>query len=666
MFGLIGDGDTNGEVIIVSPYKTVDPPGVTAVNVTTDYGLLGVGPVSGTTTTAFNSGAFADVLPQSQPSPAGRSGVYSGSLSAQGSMVAMQLNKGGYQILPVGYGSSRFLEMFQRSNDSGSTGVQEGEEYFTVNGVNYPVARVQPYLTGYMRQYWRDPVTTTFGSNSAIPALTGVVPEGITSMPGILLYYIDLQLTRVTGSNYFDLSKFLNTFNQSLGWLYQSNSYLAALKTAGKTNLEYYGATDYKSFVSQGFNKYKQGKALIAAIRNQGSAVQYIDEGYFGTPNSLVKVLVNSGLGYINNLSTTLVANGVTLEQIYDSANTPLCTQLLQAITNADDLLVIQSVLDSSIPNITSAMDYCSIETASGLPNDSAFKTLADFGKDIYDQAPNLIYKSGAALATMINNVQTEVSDSVESLSAGGNLLPDSVINSLRQNLPTNGKDSPISILDLMGLVSGYITEPMSKVNEGIGALYATSYGPRIRTTLSEISRYDAKVALSQAEAAAAARYQTVPPTVYDLYVDEQGIQRGSGAKISGGPDYWEINRDAKIKEYYAILNEIANDNTDKIKAIFNLINDNYNIVCEFVNSEYQNYAKAGANFKSYQDNSQIFNFVLSLPQYAADNQNIGTDTLLYKMAQPNSAGDLVKATMAMAKNNQILGESGVRIKGQI
>ncbi len=133
-----------------------------------------------------------------------------------------------------------------------------------------------------------------------------------------------------------------------------------------------------------------------------------------------------------------------------------------------------------------------------------------------------------------------------------------------------------------------------------------------------------------------------------------------------GGMDYWETNKGLKIQEYYNILNEVANDNDANIKYIFNTINNNYNEFCTLLNYEYQNFARASATFQSYSDNSQIFNFVSALPGYTADTQNIGTDTLLYGMAQPNSAGDLVKAAMATAKNNQILGAAGVRIKGQI
>lgn len=649
-------------VDVIAQYTTVPAPGAETTTVTADYGVLGIGPASGTITTEFNAGAYVDGDPDdSQAIADNRSGVYSGSLSAQGNMVAMQLNQGEYKYQPVPVNSSRWWSLVR--SIFGGTAIGGAADFAE------PTEEI-PYLTGYLRQYWRDPTTCTFGNDSAIPAITGVVPASFPSIPGNLMYYVDLQMTRVSGSNYFNVSTFINTFNQTLAWLTTTNNYVAATNNAKKTNLEYYGATDYKSFVSQGFDVYKQGKALVTAIRNQGVTTQLINEGHFGTPNAVVKTLITNGLGYINNLSSTMAANGVNIEQIYDEAYTTLCIAQLEAITNVDDLAVIQGVLDSSIPNMTSPMAYCSIEASSGLFNDSAFKTFAEFGLDIIERAPGLSFATGLALATLITNVQTEVSNSVESLASNDSLIPQSVIDALRLNLPTNGENAPVSMLNVIGLACGYLTNYMAKVNNGVAALYATSYGPRIRSVLTEISRYDARVALTAVEAKAAKQFVIVPPPVYGsvtTFDQVTGIMSSTEVLVDkGGPDYWETNRDLKIKEYYAILNEVANDNNDNIKIIFNTINDNYNEFCKLLSYEYQNFARASATFQTFSDNSQVFNFVSSLPGFTADTQNLGTDTILYGMAQPNSAGDLVKAAMANAKNNQILGEAGVRIRGQI
>lgn len=634
-----------------------------------NYDVLGAGPSPAPAEGAFDSDVYADANPTIDQAVTGYSGVYNGSLSAQGNMVAMQLSTGGYKTVPITYASSRwsFLIISAIKNIGAGSIYDDTVQYIKgADGVNYPVAEIKPFLTGYLRQYWKDPTKTTFGADSAIPALTGVVPAAFTGMQGSLLYYIDAQLTRVTGSNYFDIFAFLNKFNKALAWVTTSNNYIASLKNASETNLSYYGATDYKSFISQGFDTYKQSKALVAAIRNQGLMTETINSGFFGTPNAVVRTLITNGLGYINNLSSTIAANGINVDDMYSTAYTALCVELLQGITNAADLETIQGVMESSIPNMVSPYDYCSIEASSGLPNDSIFKTMGDFGADIFVKAPNIIVKDGGALATLLNNVQTTTGSSVENLAQQNSLLPQGVIDALTNNLPTNGKNSPVSILNVIGLPSGYLTGQLKKVNDGLAALYGSSYGHSIRSILTDISRYAAKQPLNYAEDVAAHKYQPVPPKITHDEYDEQTGEYKTIVDFEGGPDYYQVQLDQKIQDYYNLLNQIANDSNENIQSIVSTINNNYNELCQTLSLEYTNYNKANTTSGTYTDNSQLYSFVLSMPFYAADIQNLGTDTMIYGMAQNNSSGDLVKAIMGQAKNNQILGEVGVRIKGQI
>jgi hypothetical protein len=79
---------------------------------------------------------------------------------------------------------------------------------------------------------------------------------------------------------------------------------------------------------------------------------------------------------------------------------------------------------------------------------------------------------------------------------------------------------------------------------------------------------------------------------------------------------------------------------------------------------EVVNYNKANITPSDYTDNSIIYSFVESLPSYAADAQNIGTDLLLYGLCQNNQSGDIVKTILGQFKNNQTLSNVGVRISG--
>ena len=79
---------------------------------------------------------------------------------------------------------------------------------------------------------------------------------------------------------------------------------------------------------------------------------------------------------------------------------------------------------------------------------------------------------------------------------------------------------------------------------------------------------------------------------------------------------------------------------------------------------EYKNYNKANLTQAVFTDNSQLLSFVQSLPNYGTDSMNIGTDTMLYGLAQPTPSGELLKTVLGQAKNNDALASAGVRVLG--
>ena len=619
------------------PTNSTEVAEITAALAAAHQSLLQVDP-SGFTNGTFNDGTniyFAPNIGQFQPGALGaNSGVYTGSLSAQGNMVAMQLNTGNVNL---SYQGDKITGMI-------------------------------PYQTGYFRQYWQDPTKCTFGSNSAIPALTGVVPDKYTDMPGNFVYYIDLQLTRLTGSNLFDNFYFINSFNQSLGWITTANDYIAGLKNSEGNNLAYYGSTNYVDLVTQGFNKYQQGQALTATFNKIGKMVESVPTGHFGTPNAVAKTLIDFGLGAIGNLTNTLRTAGVNFQDIYNDIYTPVISQTLGSITNGSDLVTVQAVVGSNIRSMNSLLDYASIEGVSGLTNDSAFKTLADVGRDLYLRAPNFTFTTGTAVAEMIQNIQSEVSANVEAISTATSLLTPEIIASLRTFLPQTADNKPASIVNVIGMASGYLTDSMNAVNAGIARLYATSYGPQIRDILTNISRYGAGIAISQAEIDAANSYVPNPPN-RDFSQGQFGTLTRLGQQYTYAPPsdyntYWTSQLNAAKNQYFALLNTIVNDKSGEIPDIVNQINSNYDYACQQLYYEYKNFNKANITTSSFSDTSQLFSFVSSLPEYGADPTNIGTDYLLYGMCQPTAAGDLAKSILGQSKNNQILANAGVRIKG--
>jgi hypothetical protein len=572
------------------------------------------------------------------------SGVYVGSLSAQGSMVAMMLNTG--DINPI------------EETISGGGWGRQSETY---------TKGMKPFLTGYFRKYFQDPTKCIFGANSAMPALTAVVPDKYTDMPGNFLYYVDLQLTRLTGSDLFNNFYFINSFNQNLGWIITANDYIAGLKNAEGNNLAYYGSTNYVDLVTQGFNKYQQGQALIKTFNNIGKMVESVPTGHFGTPNAVAKTLIDLGLGAIGNLTNTLRTAGVNFQDIYNSVYTSIISQTLGSITNGSDLATVQAVVGSDIRDMNSLLDYASIEGVSKLTNDSAFATLADVGKDLYQRAPNFTFTTGTAVATMIQNIQAEVSANVEAISTSTSLLTPEIVASLRTYLPQTADNKPASILNVIGMASGYLTDYVNNVNLGIARLYATSYGPTLRQLLTDITQYYGEVSLSDAETRAADNYTPNPPVTPATGQFGYQSKIGRNSLPVESPDYntyWSTQLNAKKNDYYALLNTIVNDKNGEIPDIVNQINTNYDYVCQQLYYEYKNYNKANMATSAFSDNSQLFAFVSSLPEYGADPTNIGTDYLLYGMCQPNPSGDLAKSILGQSKNNQILANAGVRIKG--
>ena len=594
------------------------------------------------------------------------SGVYSGSLSSLGNMVAMTLGTGEYQvkILTAGATAQGSFEVDQ------IVPITTWANLTPAGRAPFPTAQLAPYSVGYIREYWQDPAGTTFGANSAIPALTGVFPDPftnfggaqITDRPGNFVAYADLQMQRLSGSNTWDNAHFMNVFNQALGWVLTSNDYLAALQNAQSNTLSNFGSANYRDFVSQGFDKYQQGAALRKALINVGTMVQVIPEGFFGTPNAVAKFLVDIGLGSVGGLSDKLYTAGVNFDDIYNAGYVNVITNILNTITNQADLVVIQDVVESTIPKMISPLAYTSIEIASGLTNDSAFPNFAAFGRDIFQRAPGLSSLTGISLVALIDSVQTDITANVEAITGNvtvGNsvpLLSQSIIDSLRTYLPLGAGNGPVSMLNVIGTGSGYLLDGIRAVNLAISQLYATDYGPQIRDILTEISRFQSAYALTEAEVKAAASFTPVPAP---------GVA-ADGSVIPGGLNYWQTKVEAKKTEYLNLLSAIAADTTGEIPTIVAQINENWLWCCRTLYYEMLNYNRANFTVTSFNDNSQYLSFVSSLPSYGADPQNIGTDYLLYGICLPNEAGDTVKAVLGQGKTNQLLGENGVLVKNII
>lgn len=542
-----------------------------------------------------------EVLPPDPLVPSS-TGLFVGTLSAHGNLIAMATNEGIYN-------------------------------YISNNGF----LAIAPYLSGYLREYWRNPATMSLGKDSAIPAITAVIPASFTDFSGNLLYYIDLQLTRLTGSNYFDNFSFINVFNQVLNWVNTSNGYLAGLKNSENTDVQYYGSNNYQEFLTQGYSRYKSSVALKRSLANLGKIITEINVGYFGTSNSIASIMIKSGLAAVGNLVEKLNAANVNVNNIYNSAYSQQISQVLLTINNPSDLNIIQQVLKTTVPNLRSPLDYTSIEKTSGVQNDSFFRTLVEFGTDIRQRTPLLTVETGVELVEIIDSVLEEITPNVENLASEGSLLPQNIIDELRNYLPISQDNGPVSMLNVVGMASGYLTEDFKIVNDGLVTIENSAYGVQIHNALEDIGfawkNYSASV-------------------------------RSVGDGEVATTFFTKNEYDAKVSAYNALLASIAAD--PAFSNTVEAVNAAYDRICQATYYEVTNFNRANFSTEIYRDNSQIYNFVNNMPGYAADNQNIGTDTMLYGMCQPNEAGDIAKSILNQYKNTQALGEIGVKITGSV
>lgn len=587
------------------------------------------------------------------------SGVYSGSLSSQGHLVATQLAPPVYNFRYANGDAA--LPLTVTSLIPGYP--EAGANYEFDDAVN-----ITPWYEGYFNTFMKDPTRITFGNNSAIPALTGVMPSSYIDMQGSLLYYLDLQINRLSGSNNWNNFYFISVMNQAIAWVTQANDFTIGLNNSESNNLAYYGADNYKDLTSNGFAKYQQGQALLAAFSNIGKIIQSVPSGKFGTANAVAKTLLAQGLGFVIldngiTLSTALQNAGVNNENIFNDVLTPSIEQILYQITDLGQLETIQAVLESSVRNISSPMDYTSIKAASGIENDSAFASFAEVGQDLHIRAPNFEITLGKTFADAVRNIQTEVSPSVETLANVSSLLPADIIANLRAYLPTTVNNQPAGVLSVIGMASGYLIDNILKINDGLSQLLASTYGSQIRDLLTKISQYNAKVPLDASQAATAANWVRIPPAQYTKVLVQYPTEGGTVDTYVdqltnlGGPDYWDTQLELTKTQLFNLLSTVVAD--PSMLNIVKLINDNYTYVCDNLYSEHKNYNKANIQSYTSDDPLNVLSFVSSVPALIEDAGNIGTDLLLYGLAQPTTSGNIAKAVFSQAKNDAILTSIG-------
>jgi hypothetical protein len=670
-------------------------------------------------------------------------GIYAGSLSALGNLVAMSLNDKNpiYTVtaaaIAAASGSSNFFGRGLGGTTSryglGSLNAtkapiyKEGQlltkkQYDALPASMAPQVKQVPYNTGFFREYWYNQKQTIFGNDSAIPALTGVIPRGlrdynnqvILSFNGNVFYYIDLQIQRLLGQGKFNLDRFISVFRQAQSWVETSNKYLASLKNSEKP-LRDFKADTLEEYATQKWNKYKTGKALTLSFRNLGKLGALVADGEiydgvwrgFGTTGWVAKSIIENQLADQKtsdgvSISDALIAQGITITDVYNPDNEQKIKNILEKVNNASVLKLIQEVLETKVPIMSNLMDYTSIEKVSGKPNDSSFKSLEEIGQDIFENHNTLVIESGPALADLVEgiNLSPDAAGLEKIRGRNSQALDQEIANQLRRFLPMSPDGGPVSILQIIGMSSGYLKDTLDEINVLIDKLYKGKYGITIRDTLTEISRLKAEFPLTPAEALAAKSWIPSPTETFineefdsveeqeveliianatslTVNIDSQNLDVNQPLKIKSqvkkkktkkvvtrkaGPSYWQTRLAIKIQEYYDLLGTAAADSDKDTANTIKTLNEKWNYFCQSVYYEIANYQRG--NFSTATEGSNAttnrLNFAAGLVNYGADSGNIGTSTLLSNLTQNNDVGNQIKTILGMGKNDSNLGQAGI------
>lgn len=481
--------------------------------------------------------------------------------------------------------------------------------------------------SGRYRNYKGTISQITLGSNT-IPAITQTTPTSVTSVSGMLTYHMDRAINNVMGSTTSkDTAVIISVLGQATGMVQQSNQYLDAVDTATNSNLEYYGYKTYQEFITQGWLKYKTGVVLPAAFRNIGTMTDSIYTGKFGTAGAVAYVLLGRGLGAVGNLSASLAADSVNTEDIMNPMYNDIIARILSNINDPADLETIQNTIESTIPAMTSALDYTSITKCAGVAvNDSEFSSFAEVGVDLYNKSPYIAIERGADVANIIGNISAPSSTLVEALATSTSVLTSTITNSIKSGLPTPAAgETTLTVFDVIGSPSGYYSGNLRAVNQAIDSLDHTSYGPQIRANLQLMLNF----------------------------TNQANIITNTNVTLS-------------TTSYNNLMNSIVANSNVTIANIVGTINSNYTFIGQRVGLETVNWNQLGLRAQGYGGIYNMLSFATTLSTYVNDPQNLGGFEYITGLLENNQTGKAIESLFAEANNYQVIQEFALTPNGYI
>lgn len=500
---------------------------------------------------------------------------------------------------------------------------------------------------GRYRTYMGDATKQTLGS-TALPAITQTVPATVSGLTGSLMYHVEHAINLPLGSNLSqNISTLSTTIEQASGYVQQSNTYLSAIKTAESTNLSHYGYSSYQDYISQGWLRYKKGSALPRAFTNIGTMTDSIFTSKFGTPGAVAYVLMGRSLGLVGNLGAKLVENQVNTVDLMNPMYDAQIRSILASINDPDDLATIQNTIESTIPNMTSALDYIDISVCAGMENDSNFSSFAEIGADLYSKSPHMTIERGSNIAQIIEKLEVPHDPVVEGLAGNNSLISSTITSTLRNQFPVSATNTDLTIMDVIGTPSGYYAANIAAVSSAVSDLDNTAYGPAIRTELQALVNFTNQIGVIMAgngSVVGVSGTVTTEPDSVGTFINIGALPIGTvvAPSIDTGP-------------YYALMNQIKSDTDPVISGIVSRMTTNYEYITQRVNLESYNWNKLGMLSQSFDVSGAMIMFAQSLANYALDRQGIGLYDYVKGLVQDTPTGKIVNSILSEARNYNLI-----------
>ena len=255
------------------------------------------------------------------------------------------------------------------------------------------------------------------------------------------------------------------------------------------------GYPDYQAVVTNGISTLVNQatvanfQLLASDLVNLGSAFDLSDIASFGNPGQIIATLNNAGGLSATGLDVILAQAGVDPGSIYNlgSENYNVIMQsILNGVTTPDLIANAQTLLETTVSNMTSLGDYTNFENIFVNSKEIiTFSTMAEFRTKL--QAIELgRIETVAELAAYINNVEPA---SLPSIGSNTNFVVTSYVDDMIANfLGGTGPYGSITLSDMIGImggvvVRGYATQYQNAMNN----LYAAGTLTALRARINEL-----------------------------------------------------------------------------------------------------------------------------------------------------------------------------------